>query len=1263
MSQSMHMEIENTSCAPLEPRKELKMGSTILDCFTKLVKDNVRERLDGGIALLRHMSQKKVEETESKELNYALTRLVRGLGSSRTLSRKGFYTTLTAYLQTNSDTCMDDLLKIMETELRPVNSNTKSENADIYMGRILLCGALIRSKLLLQCKCEEQQKIFEILFFAGQQRSHLSFISIFFLADFLEQSDTKSLKIGIWPLLKKELGKAWEKQTLDTFYILLIMNEKFPTLVGSKFLKEHLGHEDIINAEHMKELLKLLTDLPRIVYCRHPVFKLFCEKIVSSELLVEFWSGIDQRFVKPSKSIEHLGLELFKHLLMNIKDKTLIPSLLTANFLHHMIRRFTSCKKNRRDQISITFKSILSELISVMSDKDIKAKTQVGVLKKLILYPGDIMIEKVTGTKIIQLLTANLNVDGVKKLSKLYHEIVSNAKPKEKKGNNTEAWTNMARIYVAQLLTRLLGHPAVSTEHKWRLDQLKFLFNLGLCESSNVGVELAPQFKECFYRALDHKLPKLSDLRTILSELIHHLNDELFVKKTSTLRTPLTEAATEAWSAMINFITKLEGAAKNEQAMYIFYTMDLHMGLQLFSEPEMAISAIKEIHSCSERLNKYKPKKGKKNGNENIEDEPEWVEVIVDLLLSLLSRNSHLLRSMVHCVFPHICAVSTAASIHQILSVLDPKNDKSPLVSKNDEVSGDSSNNEDSDSSDEDESDEEVKYSNEVSLDNVKEKNDEDEDEEDSDDDSDKDEDDDEDEDETVTDRLRLAVRQALGDASVQTDDEDIDVDQIDEAQGKRLDESLAAAFRILRENRQTQSKKQEKTAQLLTHFRVRVIDLLEIYIDSGPSMALALDMLVPLFGLLEFCIKDPHQKPLENRVRTCLKKLSAVKRFKDTEGVDAQLLTDVSKLLMEKGERSTAVCQEMGDKLAECATFLIRCVQQADLAVETLVQIYGENLTAFFKKRDCVLPASLFKNALKLVWVGNWQLAPLLVDFAFDDTIRSFRRSQALEFLTIFYRNNRLIKNEENNSIRLTMEKKLYANSLNLLQELTSSFKTPHEDSTNEKNSLVGKEVRQKFVCLLMTLLHVVYFQHLPDAWDWKSIAVAISEYRTNVSLSNDARSAYIKLATMINAPVNITTKKNEWTKPALSNRTKSNGENGLSEVETDSKTEENGMSGKNSKKEIKKKLKIRSKKKDKQKLKKIARELRAKAMSEGLESFDFSTAKFENGNATDVLIENGVAASETNTNEKTKKRPIQEEGTTPSETKKKKKNLDNKN
>lgn len=155
------------------------------------------------------------------------------------------------------------------------------------------------------------------------------------------------------------------------------------------------------------------------------------------------------------------------------------------------------------------------------------------------------------------------------------------------------------------------------------------------------------------------------------------------------------------------------------------------------------------------------------------------------------------------------------------------------------------------------------------------------------------------DEDNTLTDRLRIAVQRALGNAVTRSDEEDIDVDQISDNEAKQLDKSLAAAFKILRVNRQGRNKKQTETDQALTHFRVRVIDLLDIYIETCPSMAIIVDMLVPLFSLLEFCIKDPHQKPLEHRIRACLKKLAAIKKFNDTTHVDDNLLTTVLKVII----------------------------------------------------------------------------------------------------------------------------------------------------------------------------------------------------------------------------------------------------------------------------------------------------------------------------------------------------------------------------
>lgn len=65
---------------------------------------------------------------ESKEFNHTLQRLVRGLGSSKISSRKGFYTTFTVYLSLNPDTSLEKIFSIMDSELKTSSGSTKSVN-------------------------------------------------------------------------------------------------------------------------------------------------------------------------------------------------------------------------------------------------------------------------------------------------------------------------------------------------------------------------------------------------------------------------------------------------------------------------------------------------------------------------------------------------------------------------------------------------------------------------------------------------------------------------------------------------------------------------------------------------------------------------------------------------------------------------------------------------------------------------------------------------------------------------------------------------------------------------------------------------------------------------------------------------------------------------------------------------------------------------------------------------------------------------------
>lgn len=127
------------------------------------------------------------------------------------------------------------------------------------MGRLLLCGALIRSKLLIQSTNEIQQQIIEILLSAGKQRNYLSFISVIFLREFIIQLDVESIEEVAWSIVEKEIGKPWSEQTLDTFYLLLVIGDKHPSLLNHKFLKEHFGVKEIISKESMEDIVKLLT--------------------------------------------------------------------------------------------------------------------------------------------------------------------------------------------------------------------------------------------------------------------------------------------------------------------------------------------------------------------------------------------------------------------------------------------------------------------------------------------------------------------------------------------------------------------------------------------------------------------------------------------------------------------------------------------------------------------------------------------------------------------------------------------------------------------------------------------------------------------------------------------------------------------------------------------------------------------------------------------------------------------------------------------
>lgn len=96
----------------------------------------------------------------------------------------------------------------------------------------------------------------------------------------------------------------------------------------------------------------------------------------------------------------------------------------------------------------------------------------------------------------------------------------------------------------------------------------------------------------------------------------------------------------------------------------VFLVLFANMAMKMFSEAELAAGIIDELNDCYEKASKNSGKKAKVSA-----DEPHWLQVVTDILLSLLSQNEHLLRSIVLSVWSLLAEHLTLEAFQQVLDV------------------------------------------------------------------------------------------------------------------------------------------------------------------------------------------------------------------------------------------------------------------------------------------------------------------------------------------------------------------------------------------------------------------------------------------------------------------------------------------------------------------------------------------------------------------------------------------------------------------
>lgn len=205
------------------------INSTVFTSFDKVTSEIPHDRIDGCLTLLQHLGQSEESVSfelggnfrqncsilfsplyiQAKERDYAIGRMIRGLGASTCSSRSGFFAAFIGFLKSTPKISIQKLYDAMEKQLHvgtEINNKVcahphppkdqhliyqcfrcTQEDSDALVGHILLCGALIRSDRFLDCTTDDISKCTAILVNGSKHKKFHAALAYSFIFELMQR--------------------------------------------------------------------------------------------------------------------------------------------------------------------------------------------------------------------------------------------------------------------------------------------------------------------------------------------------------------------------------------------------------------------------------------------------------------------------------------------------------------------------------------------------------------------------------------------------------------------------------------------------------------------------------------------------------------------------------------------------------------------------------------------------------------------------------------------------------------------------------------------------------------------------------------------------------------------------------------------------------------------------------------------------------------------------------------------------------------------
>ncbi|NP_001002042.2 myb-binding protein 1A-like protein [Danio rerio] len=943
-------ETENSAVRPkvTDAKGILKQNRQFLDYFWDIAKPERQIRLKAIEDLINYLKNSE----QADELKYTLKRLVDGLSHTREDARSGYSVALAQLLSVFEEISLKSTLNSVKEKHNLLTASKKLIRNAVF-GNFFGVLALSQSTRL----HKEPQVMLEcvqLLQSLSEYREHLRDLPRKTMVDILSETSQDVFEEVLFSALQSDLTSALKSP--EQLELLLVALQKFPSVLKPKKLKKLLGTTAVITKQNMPRLVEVLKTAARSVKKENilPAVALDLLQVSLREDNFEmFWTdaiitGMMSEMPGPTHylSFRLLGASLP---LLSIPQ---LQFVLSGDVMRQYGEHTMSAQMPDRFKFAPEMAGYVGEFMQSCTDPD----------KQLVVVLGFTQLTNQGNPVVPSYWKAleNMHPSAVQRyvdwlieaFCKPQLENCLDFSTRRQKGNQeaaveSESCVSRFRKWIIPRLTFIVENQQTKKQEALVMKVVRFIFFHAFFEvkkptseipetTQALSVPINQQTRTAVVSGFYSLLQVLNSMM-VLGESVEVqglnfrrivgvqadgsmwiysvfqfasmlLNQNKYVKSLQSF----SPEQRQGWDSVLESVEALRKKAKTASSPEhtAFQQLFLLIGIQMFTSPEESLDLLKDLQTCMEKAQAKKSKKKKAT------DEPHWVEVIVEILLSLVSQPSRLVRSVCKTVFGRICPHLTQAALSSILNVLDPNKDEdeSGVVVTDDkkrklkeEDDDDEEEDDDNDEGDDDDDDDDEEGGEEG--------------EESSDSSDDEEEDEAMEEGQEVDQNFRLELMKVLqGQNALATEEDGSDDEELDDAAMMKLDGSLASLF--LEQRKKIQAKKDEKDRLnkekgLVRDFKIKVLDMVEVFLSKQGFSPLVLGMVEPLLSVIENGMSSESSQPEQDYLRR------------------------VADIFRNRLCRGKFYCKEIDGREAELHEMLERLIGRAQKLTDSSVALY----------------------------------------------------------------------------------------------------------------------------------------------------------------------------------------------------------------------------------------------------------------------------------------------------------------------------------